>query len=47
MSLVESLSIMLPCSKKAFAQCSNEEEKAQLLPEISTLNSCGMEKSDV
>ena len=28
-------------------RCSNEEEKTQLLPKISTLDSCRMEKSDV
>ena len=42
-----SLSTMSPCSQEAHAHRSNQKEKAQLLIEISTLESCTMEKSDV
>ena len=43
----ESWSTTSPCSQEAHAHCSNEEEKAQLLPEISISDSCRMEKSHV
>ena len=38
-----SLSIMSSSSQEAHVHCSNEKEKAQLSPEISTLNSFRME----
>ena len=38
---------MSSCSQETHAHFSNKKEKAQLLPETSTLESCRVEKSDV